>query len=180
MLKTLPHIGRKKQLPSSLAAVSGKGATERTLLVDLIYCVRLLKPLFTFVDFSYDGPLMDAGIPLRSAEQGKNVPMYKTNLKCRPAGSLTGNMVVSMKPSSSLCDPIMAFLKALQDRFEEFEKSPFPKLAPDGDRTSHHRRSHHGALTSGVLTTRMSHHSAISPFGYFTTRLSHHLAVSPP
>lgn len=48
--------------------------------------------------FSYDGPLMDAGIPLKSAEQGKNVPMYKTSIKCRPAGSLKGNMVVSMKP----------------------------------------------------------------------------------
>lgn len=52
--------------------------------------------------FSYDGALMDAGIPLRSAEQGKNVPMYKTNLKCRPAGQLQGNTVVSMKPISAL------------------------------------------------------------------------------
>ena len=48
--------------------------------------------------FSYDGALMNAGIPLKSAQQGKNVPMYKTNLKCRSAGSLSGNMVVSMKP----------------------------------------------------------------------------------
>lgn len=52
--------------------------------------------------FSYDGALLDAGIPLRSAEQGKNVPMYKTSLKCRPAGSLKGNMVVSMKPIPAL------------------------------------------------------------------------------
>lgn len=48
--------------------------------------------------FSYDGALMKAGIPLKSAEQGKNVPMYKTNLKCRPSGCLRGNMVLSMKP----------------------------------------------------------------------------------
>jgi uncharacterized protein YcsI (UPF0317 family) len=48
--------------------------------------------------FSYDQELMNAGIPLRSAEQGKNVPMYKTSLKCRPAGFFRGNMVVSMKP----------------------------------------------------------------------------------
>jgi len=48
--------------------------------------------------FSFDGALMDAGVPLRCVEQGKNVAMYKTNLKCRPAGSLKGNMVVSMKP----------------------------------------------------------------------------------
>jgi uncharacterized protein YcsI (UPF0317 family) len=52
--------------------------------------------------FSYDGALMDAGIPLRSAEQGKNVPMYKTSLKCRSAGALQGNMVVSMKPIPAL------------------------------------------------------------------------------
>jgi len=52
--------------------------------------------------FSYDGALLDAGIPLRSAEQGKNVPMYKTSLRCRPAGSLKGNMVVSMKPIPAL------------------------------------------------------------------------------
>lgn len=52
--------------------------------------------------FSYDGALMNAGIPLRSAEQGKNVPMFTTNLKCRPAGKLRGNMVVSMKPIPAL------------------------------------------------------------------------------
>ena len=52
--------------------------------------------------FSYDGALMEAGIPLRSAEAGKNVPMYKTSLKCRPAGSLSGNIVVSMKPIPAL------------------------------------------------------------------------------
>jgi uncharacterized protein YcsI (UPF0317 family) len=48
--------------------------------------------------FSYDGALMEAGIPLRSAEQNKNVPMYKTNIPCRSAGNLRGNVVVSMKP----------------------------------------------------------------------------------
>ena len=45
---------------------------------------------------------MDAGIPLRSAEQGKNVPMYRTSLKCRSAGSFEGNVVVSMKPIPAL------------------------------------------------------------------------------
>jgi len=48
--------------------------------------------------FSYDGALTSAGIPLRSAEAGRNVPMYRTNLPCRSAGTLRGNMVVSMKP----------------------------------------------------------------------------------
>jgi uncharacterized protein YcsI (UPF0317 family) len=51
--------------------------------------------------FTYDSALLKAGIPLRSVEQGRNVPMYKTNITCRPAGSLQGNMVVSMKPVSA-------------------------------------------------------------------------------
>jgi len=52
--------------------------------------------------FSYDGALTEAGIPLRSVEQKKNVPMYKTNIPCRSAGSLHGNVVVSMKPISCM------------------------------------------------------------------------------
>lgn len=52
--------------------------------------------------FSYDGALLEAHIPLKSADQGKNVPMYKTNLQCRPAGRLRGNTVVSMKPIKAL------------------------------------------------------------------------------
>lgn len=52
--------------------------------------------------FSYDGAFIKAGIPLRSAEAGKNVPMYRTNLPCRSSGSLSGNMVVSMKPIKAL------------------------------------------------------------------------------
>lgn len=52
--------------------------------------------------FSYDGELMSAGIPLRSAEQGLNVPMYRSNIPCRSAGCLKGSMVVSMKPISAL------------------------------------------------------------------------------
>jgi uncharacterized protein YcsI (UPF0317 family) len=48
--------------------------------------------------FSYDGALLAAGIRLRSAEAGLNVPMYKTDIACQPAGCLHGNLVVSMKP----------------------------------------------------------------------------------
>jgi uncharacterized protein YcsI (UPF0317 family) len=48
--------------------------------------------------FSCDGALMDAGIPLRSADAHLNIPMYKTNVPCVPAGKFHGNLVVSMKP----------------------------------------------------------------------------------
>lgn len=48
--------------------------------------------------FSFEAALIDAGIALRHIEAGKNVSMYKTNIACRSAGRLRGNMVVSMRP----------------------------------------------------------------------------------
>jgi len=52
--------------------------------------------------FTCDGALMEAGIRLRSVEQKRNVPMYKTNIQCTPSGNLTGTMVVSMRPIKAL------------------------------------------------------------------------------
>lgn len=48
--------------------------------------------------FSFEGALIDAGIPIRHIDSGRNVPMYVTNIQCRPAGRLSGPMVVSMRP----------------------------------------------------------------------------------
>ena len=48
--------------------------------------------------FSFEQALLGAGIPVRHIEEGKNVPMYITDIPCTPAGSLHGPMVVSMRP----------------------------------------------------------------------------------
>ncbi len=48
--------------------------------------------------FTFEGALVEAGVPVRHIEMGVNVPMYKTNIPCRPAGRLSGPMVVSMRP----------------------------------------------------------------------------------
>ncbi len=48
--------------------------------------------------FSFEAELLDAGIPVRHIEEGKNVPMFNTNLKLESAGIFGGNMVVSMRP----------------------------------------------------------------------------------
>lgn len=48
--------------------------------------------------FTFESALLQAGIPLRHVEMGCNVPMYKTNRACRPAGIFRGPMVVSMRP----------------------------------------------------------------------------------
>ena len=51
--------------------------------------------------FTFENALLQAGVPVRHVEQGCNVPMYRTNLQCRPAGVFRGPMVVSMRPLTS-------------------------------------------------------------------------------
>ena len=48
--------------------------------------------------FTFETPLMQAGIEIRHIAQGCNVPMYRTSRDCRPAGRLSGPLVVSMRP----------------------------------------------------------------------------------
>jgi uncharacterized protein YcsI (UPF0317 family) len=48
--------------------------------------------------FTFENALLSAGLPLRHLEMGRNVPMYVTNIACRPAGLFHGPMVVSMRP----------------------------------------------------------------------------------
>jgi uncharacterized protein YcsI (UPF0317 family) len=48
--------------------------------------------------FTFENALLAAGVSVRHIEQGCNVPMYRTNIACRPAGVFHGPMVVSMRP----------------------------------------------------------------------------------
>jgi uncharacterized protein YcsI (UPF0317 family) len=48
--------------------------------------------------FTFENALMAAGVPVRHIEQGVNVPMYITNINCKPAGRFRGPLVVSMRP----------------------------------------------------------------------------------
>ena len=48
--------------------------------------------------FSFEEALIDAGLPLRYVEQGRNVPMYRTSVDTAPAGRFRGKLVVSMRP----------------------------------------------------------------------------------
>lgn len=47
---------------------------------------------------SFEAALLKAGVPLRHHEDGQRVPVYTTNIECRPAGIFEGPMVVSMRP----------------------------------------------------------------------------------
>jgi uncharacterized protein YcsI (UPF0317 family) len=48
--------------------------------------------------FTFEHALQGAGVPVRHIDSGTNVPMYRTSIRCRDAGSLGGPMVVSMRP----------------------------------------------------------------------------------
>lgn len=48
--------------------------------------------------FSFESELVEAGIEMRHHTMGRNVPMYLTGVDCVPAGSMSGKMVMSMRP----------------------------------------------------------------------------------
>ena len=48
--------------------------------------------------FSFEQALVEEGIELRHMTCGSNVPMYRTNIRCMPAGPFAGPLVVSMRP----------------------------------------------------------------------------------
>jgi uncharacterized protein YcsI (UPF0317 family) len=48
--------------------------------------------------FSFEEALVDDGIEVRHIACGTNVPMYRTNIPCVPAGVFHGPLVVSMRP----------------------------------------------------------------------------------
>jgi uncharacterized protein YcsI (UPF0317 family) len=56
--------------------------------------------LVTFVlgcSFSFERPLLEAGLRLAHIEHDTTVPMYRTSIACVPAGRFKGPMVVSMR-----------------------------------------------------------------------------------
>ncbi len=80
--------------------------------------------LVTFVlgcSFSFEQALLEAGLPLRHIEQGKNVAMYRSNIQTASAGIFNGPMVVSMRPMKAA-----AAIRAVQvtSRFPNVHGAP--------------------------------------------------------
>lgn len=80
--------------------------------------------LVTFVlgcSFSFEQALLEAGLPLRHVQQGRNVAMYRTNIQTEPAGVFSGPMVVSMRPMKAA-----AAIRAIQvtSRFPNVHGAP--------------------------------------------------------
>jgi len=48
--------------------------------------------------FTFESALLQAGVPVRHIEEQRNVPMFVTNIPCRPAGLFRGPLVVTLRP----------------------------------------------------------------------------------
>ncbi|KFI52448.1 hypothetical protein BBIA_0871 [Bifidobacterium biavatii DSM 23969] len=82
----LYRVWENGKLVDTLPDITDVWAKHDDLVTFLIGC-----------SFTFEFPLMEAGIPVRHILAGRNVPMYDTSIKCRPAGRFSANMVVSMR-----------------------------------------------------------------------------------
>lgn len=83
-------------VPAYTIYEDGKLVDTVTSLVDV-----WRDDLVTFAvgcSFTFEAPLLEAGIPVEHIAQGCNVPMYRTSIRCESAGRMSGPMVVSMRP----------------------------------------------------------------------------------
>lgn len=73
------------------------GAWREDLVTFLIGC-----------SFTFEHPLVEAGVPVRHIDAASNVPMYRTSRACRPAGMFHGPLVVSMRavPAAQVADAV--------------------------------------------------------------------------
>lgn len=71
--------------------------------------------------FSFEQALLEAGLPVRHIEQGRNVPMYRTNIPTTAAGPFHGPLVVTMRPMRAA-----AVIRAIQvtSRFPDVHGAP--------------------------------------------------------
>lgn len=80
--------------------------------------------LVTFLigcSFTFEFGLAAAGVPLRHVDQGRNVPMYVTGRRCRPARRLRGPLVVSMRPVPA---PMVAAATRVSGRMPDVHGGP--------------------------------------------------------
>ena len=91
-----PNADLRTDLPRYRVWEHGQLVEEPT---DIIRWWR--DDLVSFVigcSFTFEAALLRAGVPVRHIELGRNVPMYRTNIPCQPAGQFHGPLVVSMRP----------------------------------------------------------------------------------
>ena len=79
------NIYRKGKLEARVKEI--RGLWKRDFVTFLLGC-----------SFSFEEALLRSKISIRHIEENKNVPMFITNISCKPAGVFHGPMVVTMRP----------------------------------------------------------------------------------
>ena len=95
-LPGLGDIDIRKDVPRYRVFEVGRQVDEVTDITEL-----WRDDLVTFAlgcSFSFEEALTADGLEVRNVSEGVNVPMYRTNIDCDPAGPYRGKMVVSMRP----------------------------------------------------------------------------------
>jgi uncharacterized protein YcsI (UPF0317 family) len=96
-LALAPDADLRSDIPKYRVFRHGEIETEPTDLHDI-----WRDDLVSFLlgcSFTFDAALQRAGVEVRHIREGKNVPMYVTNLACNPVGPFSGPLVVSMRPA---------------------------------------------------------------------------------
>lgn len=70
---------------------------------------------------TFEHALVEAGVRVRNVECGTTVPMFRSNLRCEPAGSFAGPVVVTMRPIRS---DQLSLVLALSARYPRAHGSP--------------------------------------------------------
>jgi uncharacterized protein YcsI (UPF0317 family) len=94
--RAAPTADLRTDLPRYRVWKEGRLAGEPTDIRDLWQ-----DDFVSFVigcSFTFEEALLRAGVPVRHIALGRNVPMYRTNIPCAPAGIFHGPLVVSMRP----------------------------------------------------------------------------------
>ncbi len=79
------NIYRKGKLEGTVKEI--KNIWENDFVTFLLGC-----------SFSFEEALLRSKIPVRHIEENKNVPMFISNISCKPAGVFHGPLVVTMRP----------------------------------------------------------------------------------
>lgn len=113
----LYRIWRDGKLAEEVTDATAAWAEHPDLVSFLIGC-----------SFTFETPMMEAGIDIRHITDKSNVPMYLTNRACRPAGRLHGNLVVSMRPIQA---SRVADAATISGRFPAVHGAPVHVGAPE-------------------------------------------------
>ena len=139
----LPELGDgldiRTDLPRYRVWRDGAVTEEPTSVLD-----HWRDDLVSFVigcSFSFEEALLAAGVPVRHIACNSNVPMYRTNQPCRPAGPFAGPLVVSMRPMRP-ADAIRAV--QVTSRFPSVHGAPVHLGLPEAIGISNLSRPHYG------------------------------------